>query len=105
MRKWLILPMILLLLGGCASDVKKEKQSETEKETTNVTNVIKDEPAVKEETDEEAEIEEDNTDKSFETEWSDIENLPIPTKEEELIAQTGGLFTSEIPYTEETKQI
>lgn len=101
MYKWIIGILFLSLLGGCANDVKK--QAEIVEEPTPVKDVVKEEP--EKEILEEDSKEKTNVDHTFDSEWADIENLLIPTTEEELMAQAGGFFTNDIPYTEETKQV
>ncbi|MCL1694821.1 VWA domain-containing protein [Lysinibacillus sp. BPa_S21] len=97
MRKWIFFWLfVLLLLGGCSSNEKKEKQIDANKDiTTNETNRVEDnvekEPVV------DAKLE-------FDEESKIIENLTIPTTEKELLQQIGGIFTKDVPYEEETKQ-
>ncbi|MBS4207056.1 VWA domain-containing protein [Bacillus sp. FJAT-50079] len=100
MRKWLVLPIILLLIGGCAEKVEKDRQEETD-EAVVAYEVIEDEGEVTDATGDNRKSETATGSIAF----NEIEELTIPGSTEELIAQPPGIFTKDIPYEKETKKM
>ncbi|HEY4554084.1 MAG TPA: hypothetical protein VIG80_12910 [Bacillaceae bacterium] len=90
MRKWMILLLAALLVGGCSGKAGKEKKVEAEKAVN--TPEPTDETKIK------------KTSSEGSADLTDIEKVKIPQTEEDLTAQEGGFFTKNIPYEEETKQ-
>lgn len=79
--------LIVIVLGGCS---EKEKEDQ---ETI---------PLLSESEEQTGEKKEESSKESI---LEDIKDLVIPNSEETFIAQKPGVFTADIPYEEETKQI
>ncbi|WP_084782047.1 vWA domain-containing protein [Bacillus niameyensis] len=97
MRTWITLLFVLLLLGGCSG--KDEKVENEEANTANVEEVTKEVEEPLEEPEKEPQSSSEHKD------LNTINQIKIPASQEELLEQDGGLFTKDIAYEEETKQI
>lgn len=85
-----VISLIVIVLGGCLEKEKEEQEAiPVLSENEGQTGVEKEEIKVS----------------SKESILAEIQNVVIPNSEETFIAQKSGLFTADIPYEEETKQV
>ncbi len=87
--------LIFLLLGGCSGSGETEDQAKSTEDAAAET-AVSESGKMEEETVKGA--------ASWSEELKGIESFLVPETEEELAAQTGGIFTEDISYAEETKQ-
>ncbi|WP_153733627.1 vWA domain-containing protein [Sporosarcina obsidiansis] len=94
-----VISLLVIITGGC-SEKEKEKPDNIPVSSVN-------EKQTEEVLQEEVEVEKVNEQQisSAESILDEIQNIVIPNSEETFIAQQPGLFTADIPYEKETKQV
>ncbi|WP_180271199.1 VWA domain-containing protein [Fredinandcohnia onubensis] len=104
-KRWLLalISASILIFGGCSAEKEKQPVEESKEQKVNK---MENETAPNKSTETSAQLEEmDSKSLNIEMDIKEIENILIPDTLEGFQEQPPGMFTSDIPFEEETKQV